>query len=245
MICAYNDLIWWLPFGLFLIRGTWLGRRAAETAPWLCVAVHVAALAALFATLRSGTAAESSDIASRATYVANNTLAWSIGWGVWMLAAATLVGFYAWWGQYLVLSTESVSSAGARCRTEFGTNAAVVLTAFGLVCDFSGEGLAILRLVEHAPRELAGFAIIERQFTLLSAGAANGLYTIAGVMLTLLTPNLPRWVRWAMWVTWLAGAGMTIAAIANSVTGIVVSTSVLFPLFLLWVSWMGARWRPA
>ena len=28
MICVYNDLIWWLPFGLFLVRGTWLARAA-------------------------------------------------------------------------------------------------------------------------------------------------------------------------------------------------------------------------
>ena len=31
MICVYNDLIWWLPFGLFLIRGTVIGR-------WIAVA---------------------------------------------------------------------------------------------------------------------------------------------------------------------------------------------------------------
>ena len=29
MMCVYNDLIWWLPFGLFLVRGTSIGRRIA------------------------------------------------------------------------------------------------------------------------------------------------------------------------------------------------------------------------
>src|SRR5262245_39926993 len=35
MICVYNDLIWWLPFGLFLMRGTAFGKRLVEIATWL------------------------------------------------------------------------------------------------------------------------------------------------------------------------------------------------------------------
>ncbi len=107
-----------------------------------------------------------------------------------------------------------------------------------------------MRLVEKAPVSSAAvwdegaFTRVERDFTLLSAGAANGLYAIGGVLLTLVTPNLPRWVRWAMWATWLAAAAMTVAAIANHVGGIIVSTTVLFPLLLAWVCWLGARWRP-
>ena len=34
------------------------------------------------------------------------------------------------------------------------------------------------------------FMRIERDFTLLSAGAANGLYTVGGILLTLITPEL-------------------------------------------------------
>src|SRR5262249_20617476 len=125
--------------------------------------------------------------------------------------------------------------------------AAVVVTAFGMVCDFSGEGSAIILLVDHLVNRAAapGFARVgqvERAFTLLSAGAANGLYTVGGIMLTVITPGLPNWVRAAMWVTWLAGIGMTVAAIADFVPGLVLTTTVLFPPFLIWVAWMGARW---
>src|SRR5262245_56806983 len=34
MLCIYNDLIWRLPFGLFLIRGSWLAKLLEWLAPW-------------------------------------------------------------------------------------------------------------------------------------------------------------------------------------------------------------------
>jgi hypothetical protein len=45
-----------------------------------------------------------------------------------------------------------------------------------------------------------------------------------------------------MWITWIAGIGMTVAAVANHTAGMVVSTAALFPPFLVWVAWMGAKW---
>jgi hypothetical protein len=112
-----------------------------------------------------------------------------------------------------------------------------------MICDFSGEGSLIL-LPVHSPdtRELARGTNIERAFTLLSAGAANGLYTVGGIMLTLITPGLPKWVRAAMWITWVAGIGMTVSAVANHTPGMVLTSAALFPPFLVWVVWMGARW---
>ena len=61
-----------------------------------------------------------------------------------------------------------------------------------MVCDFSGEGSAILLLVEVSTRLMrtAFTSQLSAQFTLLSPGAANGLYTIGGIMLTLITPGL-------------------------------------------------------
>jgi hypothetical protein len=242
MICVFNDLIWWLPFGLFLVRRTWLARWLVKAAPWLCIATHVAALFALALYLRPGTEIVG-DASTRATYVSEFLTPWSLGWATWMVSAAALVGFFARWGGYLILSTEYSNSSAAYFDTRsLAATAAVVIAAFGMVCDFAGEGLLILRLVEYAKNDLAAFARVERQFTLLSAGAANGLYTLGGIILTLITPNLPRWVRAAMWITWVAGAAMTIAAIAKFLPGLVVSTVVLFLAFLIWVTWMGARW---
>jgi hypothetical protein len=129
----------------------------------------------------------------------------------------------------------------------------VLLAAFGTVFDFSGEGLFILLLVERAAGSLSGeshsawdagaFTNVERSFTLFSAGAANLLYTLGGILLTLATPNLPAWIRGAMWTTWLAGIAMTVAGVMNHVGGLAAATVVLFPLLMLWTAWIGARWR--
>jgi hypothetical protein len=271
MICVYNDLIWWLPFGLFLIRGTALAKRLEHWAPWCCVMLHALALCALGTFLRRGML---SDVEPwfRAAYISDHATMWTIGWAIWMLAAASLVGFYAWWGSQLAVgqappddhgpnhACQSFKSSARQAEPELRANTrskiatiAVLIAALGTVFDFSGEGLSILLLVERASASIsnelnstwdpAAFTNIERSFTLFSAGAANALYTLAGMLLTLATPDLPAWIRAAMWATWLAGVGMTVAGIMNHVGGLVASTVVLFPLLILWTAWMGARWR--
>ena len=137
LVCVYNDIIWWLPFGLFLVRGTMLGRQVARFAPWICVVLHVAALVMMAVVLRPGTLAEP-DVVARSAYIAEYSAAWTAGWSVWMLTAMSLVGFYAWWGSRLDAATLSTI--------------AVLIAAFGMVCDLSGESLSVLMLVERAPR---------------------------------------------------------------------------------------------
>lgn len=234
--------------GLFLMRGTTIDRRLAALAPWVCVSVHAVALVMLAVFLKPGTLVEA-DPTSRAHYIASHVVAWTIGWSMWILSAVSLVGFYAWWRSRLT-PKQTLSPAQNRFRSNLATFA-VVITAIGMLCDLSGEGALMLLLVERIPKlpagsnpaaDLASFTKIERAFTLLSAGAANGLYTLGGILLTLITPDLPRWIRVAMWVTWAAGIGMTLAALANNTAGMVLSTAVLFPPFLVWVAWMGARW---
>ena len=242
MICVFNDLIWWLPFGLFLVRGTLFAKGLARLAPWICVVTHAIALVMIAAFLRPATALEA-DAMVRASYVGGHATLWTIGWAAWMASAASYVGFCAWWGAKLTGGRALLHDK----RAVFATHA-VVLAAFGMVCDFSGDGSLVLLLVEQVPRPIGQwdslpFVTTERAFTLLSAGAANGFYTVAGILLTLLTPDLPRWVRAAMWVTWIAGIGMTVGAIANHTSTMVISTAVLFPPFLVWVAWMGAKWR--
>jgi hypothetical protein len=257
MLCVYNDLIWWLPLGLFLVRGTPFARWLVRATPWICIMLHLLASIVMAVFLRRGTLTESNEW-FRAAWINDNITIWSIGWLLWMLSAMSIVGFYAWWGSQLAVRrsfqrADAGENSHAR-KTELLATAAVVITAFGTIFDFSGEGLSILVLVERAASALAfdnqlfhswdaaAFMSIERSFTLLSAGAANGLYTIGGIMLTLLTPNLPGWIRGAMWGTWLAGITMTIAGIFNNVTGLVASSIALFPLMLVWIAWMGARW---
>lgn len=233
MICIYNDLVWWLPFGLFLVRGSWLGRQLEKLAPWMSVAAHAVAFFAMIVLLRQGTLSES-DVLVRGRYIADHAAAWSIGWSAWMLAAMSYVGFCAWWGSQLAARYLAITG--------------VLVAAFGMVFDFSGEGLSILLLVERAAtagENAVAFSNLERSITLLTAGAANGLYTLGGFVLMLATPDLATWIRMAMWGTWLAGTAMTVAGVFNHIGGMVASTAVLFPLMIAWTAWMGARWRRA
>jgi hypothetical protein len=198
--------------------------------------------------LKSGTALEPNAVV-RASFVASYVTEWTAGWAMWMLAAASYVGFCAWWAGQLAVGQPSTCARFDR-RSAIAL-VAVVIVALGTVFDFSGEGSLILLAVETArefvnglPAALESFERVERAFMLLSAAAANGLYTVGGILLTLITPGLPKWVRALMWITWLAGIAMTVAGIANHTTGFIVSSIALFPPFLIWIAWMGAYWRP-
>jgi hypothetical protein len=207
-------------------------RGVLGLAPAFCVTMHVVALAAMGGLLRGGMLTEP-DVAARAQFVADHATGWTIGWGLCMLAGLSIVLFYAWWAMYL---------RGATAAT------GVILAAAGMACDWTGEAIFAFSLVESAISPDTGYAPFlqeERSATLLTAGAANFLYTLGGMLLMLATLDLPKWIRIAMWGTWIAGFGMTASALFMYVPGIVVATVVLFPLLLIWVSWMGLRWRPA
>jgi hypothetical protein len=122
----------------------------------------------------------------------------------------------------------------------------VLLAAVGLICDWTGEAISALSLVESAvspDADYASFLEEERNATLLTAGGANFFYSLGGLLLMLATPDLPAWIRAAMWGTWAAGLAMTASALFAFTPGIVATTIVLFPLLLMWVGWMGLRWR--
>ena len=141
-----------------------------RAAPWLCVALHLLALAALALVLRGGTELER-DVSQRAHYIAQHTGVWRTGWAIWMLAALSLVGFYAWWAAHLPRNGWRI--------------AAVLIAIAGMACDLVGESLFMSVLVERAARgDLAGLAEAQRLGSLLTAGAANGLYTVGGIILT-------------------------------------------------------------
>jgi len=99
-LIVFNDLIWWLPFGLFLLDETRSGKWLRHITPWACATINaLAALVMLFA-LRGGTEAISS-FAERATYIAEHVVLWRTIWAIWMAAAVSLVAFFAWWGAWI------------------------------------------------------------------------------------------------------------------------------------------------
>lgn len=232
VLCVTNDFIWWLPFTWFLLEGTRLARALARRAPEICCGLHGVALLTLPLVLKPGTALEPDPVA-RATYITENLLAWRLGWITWMVSAVSLVGFYAWWG--------------ARLRSPSVAVTAVLVAGVGTVFDLSGETLLAFALPDlilgRGPEAVETWLPLTRAADLGMAGVANGLYTLAGILLTLKTPDLPRWLRAGLWTVWLAGGAMTVGAVLDSLAILVISSAVLFPVFTICVYVLGVRGR--
>jgi hypothetical protein len=216
-LIVFNDLIWWLPFALFLLEGTRPAARLRALAPYACALLNGLAGLALLFVLRPGTEAGGS-LEARAAYIAQNLLGWRAGWLLWMLAALSLLGFYAWWGARLP-------------RPGWGL-AAFSLAALGLVCDLLGESLYIAWL----PERLAG---LHRPIALLTGGAANGLYTLAGITLTLATPWLRGALRLWAFGAWAGGLGLSAFTLLDFAPGMIASGAVLMALFVPWTALFG------
>jgi hypothetical protein len=216
-LVLFNDIVWWLPFSLFLMDGTPLGGRIRRLAPWACAVLNALAAVALLVWLRPGTEVVT-DPGARAAYILANPLHWRGGWGVWIAAALSLLAFYAWWG--------------ARLGTTAWGLAAFLVALVGLSCDLAAESLFIGWLPDR-------LEAVQRAGSLLTGGAANGLYTLAGAILTLQTRSLHGGLFAWTWAVWGAGFALTGATLAGSATGIAVSAGALMILFCPWAAIMG------
>jgi hypothetical protein len=208
---------------------TWRQIRLVKIIPYLCAVVHLIAAFALAFALRGGSEVVT-DPLERARYVVEHTLLWRIGWIIWMASAASLIAFYFWWASRL--SFPGLAVAG------------VCIAACGMLFDLSGETIYAAWLPNlateaiHDPGNMAEEAVvrftrIQHLGTFLTAILANGLYTLGGILLTLKT-SFNRSMSVVTWTIWICGAAMSISAIAGNTTGMVVSSTVLFPLFILW-----------
>jgi hypothetical protein len=230
-LILFNDVIWWLPFCLFLLEGTRLtrlsrlariGASVRAAAPYVCAAANFAAILTMAAVLRPGTEMVPA-VADRVAYIARHPVLWRGGWAVWIAAALSLVAFYAWWGSWLRRSTWAIAAVG--------------VAAVGVVCDLFAESL----LIGWLPREYDRIAPLA---TLCTGAAANGLYTVAGIGLTVLTRSLRGFLLALTWAVWLAGLALSVCTLAGLPAGIAISTGVLFALFCPWAIWLG-RTLPA
>jgi hypothetical protein len=197
---VFDDIIWWVPFSLFLLEGTQVARFFKRTAPQWCALLHIIAACATLLFLRA--------------YDAAHPERWRAGWLLWMIAALSLAGFYAWWG------------------ARVGEIVPFAIAAAGLVCDFSGESLFIGWLP-------GADSPLERTANLLTGGAGNGLYTIAAIMLTVASQSLP--LRWLAWLAWASGIALTVVTVLDIRIGVVIASAGLMIFFIPWVLVMGRR----
>lgn len=183
--------------------------------PWICAALHVIAGLGTLVLLRGGSEAVS-DLDQRAAWIETHAWQWRIGWLLWMAAAVSLLMFYQWWAK----------------RIDPRASVALVIASLGLLADFSGELVFIVAM----PHPGSG---LHRSASLLTGGLGNGLYTIAGVALTVITTAMPPYLRIWAWLVWLSGFGLTAATVADVPFGVVVSSAALMVLFIPWVVSMG------
>jgi hypothetical protein len=185
-------------------------RRADLAAPLVCAALNFVAALAMAVVLAPGTPLVA-DPAQRAAYVSAHQLEWRLGWLIWMAAGLSLLWFYAWW------------------RARVGApHVVLVVAAFGYVADLVAETAFVLYLVTE-PFTVA-----------LTGGVANGLYTVAGALLTLATP-LPALARAWAWTMWTIGALLSIGAFLGIPLQVATATALLFALFCPWCVYLARR----
>lgn len=215
---AFNDLVWWVPFVLVLSDGTAVAARARALAPYVCAAVNAAAAIALATVLAPG--ASNAPTEANAAYVHGHVEVWRAGWLLWIAAAISLLAFFAWWATRLERSALLWAALAIACA-----GLAFDLVAESLLASWSPE-----RFVDVAPEA----------FRLTGVGA-NGLYSVAGLILTARTRGLPRWLTQWSWTIWLLGVGLAVAVAIGSDIAARLLTAALFALLVPWLVVFGRR----
>ncbi len=165
-----------------------------------------------------------------------------LGWGTWMAAAGTLLLFF-----------DGLSS---RLEGEPLSRAVRGLALAGMVPDLLAETLAAGLLPDLAARYLEAppeaklflaqsFATWDRVMVLLTGFLGNGLYTLAGILLSFLllrTGELPSSLILLGAPAWAAGLFLSGATLLGSVPGMFLSTALLMPFFCLWTLAVGLHY---
>jgi small multidrug resistance pump len=218
-LVIFLDVVWWIPFALFLLEGTGAGERLRALAPYACASLNLIAAGALLLLLRPGTEVVH-DPASRILYITNHEFLWRAGWVCWIAAALSLLAFYAWWGARLPAWGWGV--------------AALSIASVGLVLDLTAESL----LIAWLPKD---YATVAPMASLLTGGPGNGLYTVAGAVLTVGTRGLKGWFATWTWAIWAAGFGLSAFTFAGNFLGVAICSGLLFALFCPWAAVMGRK----
>ena len=199
--------------------------RTAARAAFVCAGLHALACVAMLVVLEPGLPVEGSTLEARAAWLRAAPWRWSAGWIVWQAAALSLLAFYA------ALDARWRARAPLLCVT------AVLAATAAFAADAAAEAIAIV----VAPRlGTEGLAVAEDVLGALSGFLGNGLYTIAGALLTVAgAGELPRGLVALAVPVWLAGAGLSAAVLARSPSGQLACTAVLFPLFIAWTAAVG------
>ncbi len=189
---------------------------------WFAAAAHVVAAAAMLVLLREGLPPITDE--ERLGYIATHRAAWTFGWLTWHVAVLSLLALY--------------SVLALRFRDAWSVTAVAIATA-GAAIDLATQS----RYIAILP-ELRGeaFAALDRDLEVQTAYAANGLYTVALILIVLAGwRELPRLALALAGPVAAAGFALALAALQHNASYEILSSAILFPLFVLWTI-VVARW---
>ncbi len=162
----------------------------------------------------------------RLAYIAANRAAWMFGWFLWQVAAVSLIAFYA----TLALRFRGVLSITA-----------MAVAAAGVSLDIACES----RYMAVLP-ELRGeaFVVLDRELEVLIGYGANGLYTLALILLVVAGWRvLPKTALALAGPVTAAGVALALASLRGDPRLETITSAILFPLFTLWVIVVGVWLR--
>ena len=203
--------------------------RLAARVAYFAAAANLAAAAMMALVLKAGVPVPDSRLGERIAFVHEHRTLWLTGWFSWHVASVSLV--------LLVL----VLASRFRPRAPLRATLAAVLAVVGLAADLAAEAIA-MGVAPATDLPPGGFFLIESLVGALTGYLANGLYTVAGILLMWAgARELPRAVVALGAAVWAAGLWLSAATLAHSAAGQFWSTAVLMPLFVLWAVLVG-RW---
>ena len=183
---------------------------------WLAAATHVVAAGAMLVFLRRGLPGFAED--ERLAYMATHRAAWIAGWLLWQIAAVSVVAFYAVLALRFrgALSVTAMAAAAAAISIDISCEARYM----GVLPDLRG----------------AAFAGLDRELEVQIGYAANGLYTLAFVLLVMAGWRvLPKIALALAGPVAASGFGLSLASLRGDARLETITSALLFPLFTVWI----------
>jgi hypothetical protein len=201
-----------------------ISSRAARKIAFLTAAANALAGLAMLFVLRMGLPPEGLSV--RSAFILSHRVAWRLEWLSWNVAAITLLALF------LALASRWRKEAPFLCGL------AIVVAAAGLAADLGAEGL----LAGFTGSTLHDLSLVQSEALLLTGYVGNGLYTVAGILLTAAgRKELPKGLLGLAGLVWVTGLWLSAATLLGSSTGEAVSTAILMASFVLWAALLG-RW---
>jgi len=195
-------------------------RRSTSRAAYVAAALNAVGACTMLLLLQPGLPVEGSKLADRVAWVDAHHALWWAGWITWHAAAISLLGLYV--GLSLLW----------RVHAPLLSRLALLVAAAGLASDLGAEAV-YMGVMPGMGKE--AFGVGEVYAAVMTGYLGNGLYAVAGVMLTIAgAREMPRTVSTLAWLVWADAAWLSAAALTHSAFGMFWSTAVLEPLFVGW-----------